>query len=244
MTDHDKASGQSGHQEPKRKTVACALCGTHVDVEQITTVHGRFFCSDCAAGAAALEEFKPFREKYDMRSIRWAVVGCFVLLVVVVFGITFTMIYSYFRLGRLGDCKARMDVLHKAILEYASVYNAYPPENNNLMPLYGKRFTTNFKLFVCPGTTNTVTTVHHLKDDGDSPTGPGMSYFYQGGHRFFLAEGDEARPLFWDQSPANHKGRGVNVIYKDGHHEYWKASEPKLVDPAQAGASPGEHAPS
>jgi len=226
---------QAEAPEPERQRVKCAKCGALTDVEEVTTARGQFYCPKCVDGTIAIESVLPFREKYDNRAIRWTMLGCFLLPLVVVFGSMFILVYTFMRLDTQLDCKARMEMLYKVMVLYAGAQNAYPPENNDFRPLYDKRYTTNFHLFVCPGTKNTVTTVDHLKDDSTSREGAGMSYFYQGGHGFVLEEGEEGLPLFWDQDPANHRDKGVNVLFRDGHHE-WLEEPPKLQAPESVGA--------
>jgi prepilin-type processing-associated H-X9-DG protein len=214
--------------QPERKKVKCDTCGAFVDVEEITTARGKFYCPDCLSGTVAIESLLPFRERFDFRAIKWTVLGCGVALIVVVFVSIFMLIYTYMRLDKQLECRdLKLRPLYQVMAAYAREYNAYPPDDNDLRPLYG-RHTTNLHFFVCPGTTNTVTGVEHLKDDSASPDGEGMSYFYRGGYRFIRDKEDEPQPLVWDQSPANHKGRGVNVVFNDGHHEYWTDRVPEL----------------
>lgn len=222
-------------EEPERKGLKCELCGKLTDVENITTIHGKFYCADCTEAGKALEELQPFRERYDRPSIRRTVLGCGIALVVFIIGSIVLLIYTFMRIDTLTDCKATMEKrVYPLLVDYAKD-GAYPPNNNDLRVLFDRDIRLNLHLFECPGTTNTVTTREHLKDDSASPTGPGMSYFYQGGYGYVLEPDETELPLFWDQSPANHKGRGVNIIFKDGHHEYWKTKVPQLRPP---GGSP------
>jgi hypothetical protein len=241
MTDAGETKPAEPTEPPERQKVKCDTCGALVDVEEITTARGKFYCPNCLSGAVALESVLPFRERYDFRAIRWTVLGCGVALIVVVFVSIFMLIYSYMRLNKPLECRdLKLVPLYKVLAAYAREFNAYPPDNNDLRPLYGPH-TTNLHFFVCPGTRNIVTRVEDLKDDSASPEGEGMSYFYQGGYRFIRDKAEEPQPLVWDQSPANHKGRGVNVIFNDGHHEYWTDRVPQLGPPGEAAASPTHH---
>jgi hypothetical protein len=217
--------------EPERRQVKCDTCGALVDVEEITTARGKFYCPNCVSGAVALESLMPFRERFDFRAIKWTVLGCGVALIAAVFVSIFMLVYTYMRLDKQFECRdLKLRPLYQVMASYAREYNAYPPADNDLRPLYGKH-TTNLHLFVCPGTQNIVTRVEDLKDDSASPEGEGMSYFYQGGFGFIRDKDEQPQPLVWDQSPANHKGRGVNVIFNDGHHEYWTERVPELRPP-------------
>jgi len=237
----EPAEQPEGPGGPERKKVKCDTCGTLVDVEEITTVRGKFYCADCLSGTMALESVLPFKEKYDFRAIKWTVLGCGLLLVAAVFVSIFMLVYTFMRLDTQIECRnLKLMPLYTAMQAYASEYNAYPPDNNDLRPLYGKHG-TRLTYFVCPGTDNIVSRAEHLKDDNVAPEGEGMSYFYQGGHRFIRDKGDEPLPILWDQSPANHKGRGVNVIFNDGHHDYWTERVPELVPPGEAGEPPPGH---
>ena len=228
--------------EPERKGVKCELCGTLADVEDVTTVRGRFYCRDCAEAGRALDELEPFREHFDNRTLRFSVLGCAIALILFVVGSTVLLIYSFMRIDTARECKINMEYIHGALVEYAGGPGLFPPANNDLRPLFGPEL--RLHRFECPGTHNTVTIREHLKDDGASPDGPGMSYFYQGGYPYPRETGDAALPMLWDQSLANHKGLGVNVIFKDGHHEYWKHRIPELHRPgavpsAGAASAPG-----
>ena len=234
MTDGAPPHTDETEEQPERRKVTCESCGRNVDVEEITTLRGKFYCADCIDGAIAAHTILPFRESYDVRSVRWVIVGCAILFFVFIAAATLVMIFTYMRFDTELACQSRLQHhLYKALLLYAQANNVYPPENNDLRPLYGKEYTTNFHLFVCPGTGNVVTTIHHLKDDSPSPEGGGMSYFYRGGYSFWSDEGDEERPVVWDQGVANHKGRGVNVVYKDGHLA-WNETPPPLNPPDEA----------
>ena len=236
MTENDQPKPPDTEGQAERKKVKCETCGRLVEVEEITTARGKFYCPDCVDGAIAMESILPFREKYDNRAIRWTVLGCGILLLAVVLGSTLLLILTYMRLDTEIECKARMGRLYQKMVAYAgdADYNAYPPENNDLRPLYTSEYTTTFSLFICPGTKNVVTAVRHLNDESAAPEGEGMSFFYQGGYSFVNEEGDRKRPLFWDQSPANHKGRGVNILFKDGHHD-WTERPPELRPPEEVG---------
>lgn len=74
----DEAEQQPARQEPQaaRQNVTCETCGRSVDVEEITTLRGKFYCPDCVDGAVAAHAILPFRESYDVRSVRWVVLGC------------------------------------------------------------------------------------------------------------------------------------------------------------------------
>ncbi len=236
MTDSDQPHSDETEPQAERQNVTCETCGRSVDVEEITRLRGKFYCPDCIDGAIAACMAPTFRQSYDVRSVRCLVVGCAILFFVFIAGATLVMILTYTRFDTELACRSRLEGhLYKAIVLYARANNTYPPENNDLRPIYAEEYTTNFHLFVCPGTTNVVTTIQHLKDDSASPKGPGMSYFYQGGYSFWGEEGDEERPLVWDQGVDNHKGRGVNVVYKDGHLG-WAETPPSLRPPDEASA--------
>jgi hypothetical protein len=237
MTDADRPEPPQDEEQaapqPGPEKVKCSTCGRLVDVEAITTARGKFYCPECVVDAVSAEGLLPFREKYDNRAIRWTVLGCGLALLLVVFGSVFLLVYTYMRLSPELECKnLHLQRISKALVTYAGEYNAYPLHNNDLRLLYGSEYKTTFINFVCPGTRNVVTAIPHLKDAGTSTTGPGMSYFYQGGYGFIGEDGDEKRPLLWDQGVANHGGDGVNIIYKDGHHA-WDARVPKLHPPGQ-----------
>jgi hypothetical protein len=223
--------------EPEK--VKCSACGRLVDVEDITTARGKFYCSNCVVDAVSIETFMPFREKYDNRAIRWTVLGCGLLILLVVFGSVFLLVYTYMRLSPEIECKnLHVARISRALMSYASTCNAYPPDNNDLRVLYTEGYKVTFVNFVCPGTKNVVTALRHLKDSSASPVGDGMSYFYQGGYGFFEEKGDDKRPLLWDQSAANHRGTGVNIVYKDGH-QAWDARVPELHPPGQEAPEKG-----
>jgi hypothetical protein len=216
---------------PEPEKVKCSTCGRLFDVEEITTARGKFYCPECVMEAVSAEGLMPFREKYDNRAIRWTVLGCGLALLLVVFGSVFLLVYTYMQLSPELECRnLHLARIFSALRNYAGTYNAYPPDNNDLRVLYGSEYKTTFINFVCPGTRNVVTAVSHLKDSSASPKGAGMSYFYQGGYGFILDEGDEMRPLLWDQSVANHGGDGVNIIYRDGHHA-WHPPGPESPEP-------------
>ncbi len=246
MTEADETASPENQAspEPGPRTVACEKCGRSVAVEDVTTARGKFYCPECVDGTIAMESVLPFREKFDNRAIKWTVLGCGVLLVAAVFVTIFVLVYTYMRFDTQLDCRTRMKTLYSRMATYAREYNGYPPRNNDLRPLMdegtmakvARTDRANFALFVCPGTTNIVTRIAHLQDNGTAPDGEGMSYFYQGGHGFVIEPGDEALPLLWDQGPANHKGRGVNVIFKDGHHRCESDGAPELRPPGQGGA--------
>lgn len=245
MTEADETTSQEPEAppEPEARTVACETCGKPVAVEDVTTARGKFYCPECVDGTIAMESVLPFREKFDNRAIRWTVLGCGLLLIAAVFVSIFVLVYTYMRFDTQLDCKTRMKTLYGKLAVYAREYNSYPPRNNDLRPLLDERYTVkvprknraNFALFVCPGTENIVTRLEHLQDNGTAPDGEGMSYFYQGGHGFVIETGDEALPLLWDQTPANHKGRGVNIIFKDGHHRCGTDEVPELRPPGEWG---------
>lgn len=223
-------------EQPERKGVKCELCGALADVEEVITVRGRFYCAGCAEAGRALDELEPFREKYDNRAIRFSVLGCAVALMLFVVGSTVLLIYTFMRIDTARECKLNMEYIYRVSAAYASGSGSFPPANNDLRPLFNPEL--RLRHFECPGTANSVMTREDLKDDSTSSDGPGMSYFYQGGYPFPREEQSDARlPLLWDQSLANHKDRGVNVIFKDGHHEYWTDRLPLLQAPSVAPAA-------
>ena len=210
------------------KELPCTECGKVFDVEELTKIRGEFYCKDCKDIATKFAQSLPFVDKYNIRALKATILGCGVLIVVACIIPFIILIYSYFSIQTELRCRDRMMMLYKVLTIYAREHGMFfPPDNNDLRPLFGEKYTMKFGLFKCPGTENIVTEKSHLKDDSGSPTGTGMSYFFQGG--CMKSYDKKTRiPLLWDQSPKNHKGKGINVLYTNGSARFITEDFPEL----------------
>jgi hypothetical protein len=153
----------------------------------------------------------------ELARMKHTLVGCSVVLLALVVIPMLLLIYPMFRLGDIGKCRANLKKLYQeALLIYAEQNSEqFPPDNNDLKPLFDKGLVKTAELFRCPGVKNSF-------DEAGGPGGfqgsgfpPGSSYLYQGGLSL-PGKGERAQPLVWDRSPRNHRGKGINVLRSDG----------------------------
>ncbi len=154
-----------------------------------------------------------------MARMKRSLIGCTVVLIALVLIPMFLLIYPYFKLGDVGRCRANLKKIHEALVVYAKENDGwFPPNNNDLRPLLTSHYIQDWKLFICPGAKKSKSTTMEKMSASTGFGGtfpPGMSYLYQGG--LSVPEKDEtAKPLMWDRSSRNHRGKGINILRADG----------------------------
>lgn len=210
----------------------CLDCRKFFCRECVIEINGKYHCRQCQEILANISETIGFAEKYDLRKLRFALGGCLVLVFAGIAGIIVLLVMPFARLGpAVMRCNGNLRQVYKAMNVYAGDHaGLFPPEDNDLTPIYGPKYSRGISLFnalKCPGTKNIVNSPAHLHDDSRSTTGPGMSYFFRGGLRLVEKEKDRG-PLIWDQSPKNHKRKGVNVLHTDGSVDLYDENYPEL----------------
>ncbi len=209
----------------------CVDCGKFFCRDCIIKVDDKYHCRKCQLIMANISETIGFKEKYNLRKFRLAFGGCLVLIFVGIVAMILALIVPYLRLGTARRCNSQLKQVHKALYAYANDNDGlFPPDNNDLTPLYATKYSRGIDLFEalkCPGTKNVVTIPVHLKDDSPATVGTGMSYFYRGG---LSISSDESKlvPFLWDQSPENHRGKGINVLYTNGRVKFRRDNYPEL----------------
>jgi len=211
----------------------CVDCGKFYCLDCVSKIQDKYHCHKCQTILANITDTIGFTEKYNLRKFRIAVSGCLVLFIIGIITMAVLIIIPYLRLGTAIPCNRQLKQVYKTMFAYANDHDGlFPPENNNLIPLYATKYSKGIDLLKklkCPGTENIVSIPAHLKDDSDARIGTGMSYFYQGGLNRSDDE-NELIPLLWDQSPENHKGRGINILYTNGSINFYKEDYPEVKD--------------
>ena len=149
--------------------------------------------------------------------MKHALIGCSVVLLALVLIPMVLLVYPMFTLGDIGSCRANLKELYQeALLVYAKENNEqFPPDNNNLKPLFDRGLVKTADLFQCPGAMGLVQEGGGPGKASSSGFPPNSSYLYQGGLRL-PGKGERAQPLGWDRSPQHHRGKGINVLRTDG----------------------------
>lgn len=151
-----------------------------------------------------------------MARMKRTLIGCAVVLLALVIIPMFLLIYPMFKLGDIGRCRANLKTIYEeGLLVYAEQNDGwFPPDNNDLKPLFEKNLVKNAELFRCPGAKGMFGGTGGATGSAQAFP-PGSSYLYQGG--LSLPERKEpARPLLWDRSRRNHRDKGINVLRTDG----------------------------
>ena len=216
------------HPENEAET-KCQLCGKEFCLDCITLLKRRSLCHKCLDIEVAFEENRLQSSRSPAKKVGW---GCALALLLFFVFAALALVLPYFKGKKVDTCRNNLKAIHQLLIEYAEDFGGkLPPVNNDLTPLVtwgGTRI--DLKKFGCPSTTNELSHSSNLKDDSASADGPGMSYFYQGGLSVSSSRGRKLPrvPVVWDQSPANHRGKSIYVLYLNGEIEQLNKNFPKL----------------
>ncbi len=155
-------------------------------------------------------------------------VGCGVgglLLIGIVAAVFMSALGSVRGRAMRANCQSNLRMIGLAVNGYSEDYDGdFPPSLAHLYPNYG----IDAKVFSCPSSPS------HYQDLPSGAVGSGSSgYVYLPG-RFCELPGDFF--VAYDK-PGNHRGEGVNVVYVDGHVQWWKlgtASDKEAFEKALA----------
>jgi len=203
----------------RRAANECAGCGEGFCEECLSKYQGKDYCGPCLKAEAAVAAARLAGGSGELARMKRWLIGCSVILMALVLTPMFLLIYPCFSLGDIGRCRGNLEKIYEALEAYAEQNDGrFPANNNDLGPLFGKYLKdSDVKLFHCPGAKGGLAKAKEMRGStasrGTFP--PRMSYIYQGG--LSLPEKQEPpKPLMWDRSPGNHRGKGINVLYTDG----------------------------
>jgi hypothetical protein len=194
----------------------CSECGEAFCQECLSQFKEKDFCAACLQAEAAFASAQMAGGAEELARMKRTLIGCSVVLLILVIVPMLLLIYPMFKLGDIGRCRANLKTIYKeALLVYAEENGGwFPPDNNDLKPLFDQGLVKNAVVFRCPGTDVGL----HATSDGSGSSQafpPGSSYLYQGGLR--LPDNKESpKPVLWDRSRRNHRGKGINVLRTDG----------------------------
>lgn len=231
MKDADSNSTESPPKSMKCKNhpdrdaaKECASCGEAFCEDCLSEYRGKVYCAPCLKAEVAVATARLGGGERELARMKKTLIGCSVVLLALVVTPMILLIYPCFKLGDVGRCRANLTKIYKALDAYARRNDGwFPADNNDLRPLFvdGYLKETDAELFRCPGVKGALTRTGSIRDSSawDETFPPGMSYLYQGG--LALPEkGKEGRPLLWDRSSRNHRGKGINVLYTDGQVKF------------------------
>jgi len=231
---------------PEREaTGTCAGCGETFCRECLSRFHEKEYCPACLKGEAALASAHLAGGAGEVARMKRTLIGCSVVLLALVTIPMFLLIYPMFKLGDIGRCRANLKGIFEALAVYAEENEGwFPPDNNDLKPLFEQNLVESTELFYCPGAKQTLGGMEGGRRLTASPQAfpPGSSYLYQGGLRL-RESGKQARPVLWDRSPRNHRGKGINVLREDGAVRFQTKGLSRIrlrtivTDPAEGGVS-------
>jgi hypothetical protein len=196
----------------------CASCGEGFCGDCLSEYQGKDYCAPCLKAEVTITTARLAGGGQELARMKRSLMGCSVVLIGLVLIPLFLLIYPCFKLGDIGRCRANLEKIHGALLVYAKENDGWlPPNNNDLRPLLTGDHLRDWKLFICPGAKRKSSSTERMS--GSTGFGvtfpPGMSYLYQGG--LALPEEEKAaKPLMWDRSSQNHRGKGINVLRTDG----------------------------
>ncbi len=201
-------------------TGKCSQCGEDFCPECLSQFKDEDYCPACLKAEAALASARMPGGTEELARMKRALIGCSVLLLALVIVPMVLLIYPMFKLGDIGRCRVNLKTVYEdALLRYAEENEGwFPPSNDDLKPLFEKGLVRSVDLFRCPGAKDTLRATP--SNSSSAPVfPPESSYTYQGGLR--LPERQESpKPLLWDRSPTNHRGKGINVLRTDGSVEF------------------------
>jgi len=197
----------------------CASCGEGFCRDCLSEYQGKDYCAPCLKAEVTITTARLAGGGQELARMKRSLIGCTVVLIALVLIPMFLLIYPYFKLGDVGRCRANLKKIHEALVVYAKENDGwFPPNNNDLRPLLTSHYIQDWKLFICPGAKKSKSTTMEKMSASTGFGGtfpPGMSYLYQGG--LSVPEKDEtAKPLMWDRSSRNHRGKGINILRADG----------------------------
>ena len=197
----------------------CIDCGKFFCRDCIIKIDGKFHCHKCNNLLANLSETIGFEQKYNFRKVRLMLGGCFFLILAGLAAMILLLVIPYIHLRPVIQCSRQLKQVYSVLYAYSQDNGGnFPFYDNDLTSLYSPQYSRGIDLLKnlkCPGTENLVDTYAHLKDDSTATIGPGMSYLYKGGLKISLNEKSFTR-LFWDQSPQNHRNKGINILHTNG----------------------------
>jgi hypothetical protein len=205
------------HPESSAKGT-CASCGDCFCEECLSLFNEEEFCPACLKAEVVLATSRMGGSARELVRMKRTLTGCAVILLALAVIPMVILIYPVFRLGDVGRCRDNLKRIHAALVRYSEENEGrFPPENNDLGPLFEGEFLKDVKVFRCPGTKRFLgkggSSLSLSYSSREFPSG--SSYLYQGG--LLLPEADEASTaLLWDRSPRNHRGKGINVLGTDG----------------------------
>lgn len=211
---------------PDREAVGkCASCEEEFCQECLSQYQGKDYCAPCLKAEVTIATARFGGGGDELARMKKSLIGCSVVLLLVVLTPMFLLIYPYFKLGDVGRCRANLKKIYKALVVYAKENDGwFPPDNNDLKVLFTEDHLDHLKdmkLFFCPGAKGMSPTIGPMGDSTrpGQKFPPGMSYNYQGG----LPEQKKSpKPLMWDRSSGNHRGKGINVLHTDGAVKFKK----------------------
>jgi len=202
----------------------CTGCGEDFCEDCLSQLSGKDYCAACMKAEVVLASARMGGGERELARMKKTLVGCSVVLIAVLAIPMFLLIYPIFRLGDVGRCRSNLKAVYSALVMYAEQNEgAFPVNNNDLLPLFTRKFLKDMEVFRCPGGKSAFgETIGTMDPSGSGRTyPPGSSYIYQGGLR--LPESKEPpSPLMWDRSPRNHRRKGVNVLRTDGAVKFEK----------------------
>jgi prepilin-type processing-associated H-X9-DG protein len=131
--------------------------------------------------------------------------------------------------ANLVKCASNMRQIGQAMLLYANQNNGmYPPDLTTLGKTDG---TLSTNIFVCPSGIDTP-----AQDWAHLATGGHLSYIYSGNGMTTAAL---PNTILLYENPAEHAGRGMNVLFGDGHVEFLNAMQgQKILQQLNVGQNP------
>lgn len=202
-------------------TGRCSECGENFCEDCLSKFNQTDYCAACLKAEAAIVAARMVGGGKELSRMKRALVGCSVVLLGLVLIPMVLLVYPMFRLGDIGGCRANLKKLYQeALLVYAEENNGqFPPDNNNLKPLFDRGLVTNAEWFRCPGAIGLVQEGGGPRETSSSGFPPNSSYLYQGGLPL-PGKGEPSQPLAWDRSPQHHRGKGINVLRTDGSIQF------------------------
>ncbi len=203
----------------KPATGQCAGCGEEFCEDCLSQFSGKEYCAACLKAEAALASARLAGGGDELARMKKAMIGCAVVLMALVMIPMVLLIYPMFKLGDIGRCRDNLKRIHRALVTYAEQNDGqFPPDNNGLKPLFTGGCLADAGVFRCPGAKGVFGEMGDLASPAASARSfpPGSSYLYQGGLTL-PRRGEAYKPLLWDRSTRNHRGKGINVLRTDGN---------------------------
>lgn len=195
----------------------CSECGDSFCEDCLSKFNEKNYCASCLKAEAAVVAARMAGGGRELSRMKRSLVGCSVVLLALMLIPMVLLVYPMFKLGDIGGCRANLTKLYQeALLVYAERNDGqFPPDNNNLKPLFDRGLVKTAELFRCPGAIGLLQGEGGPRGPSSSGFPPNSSYLYQGGLRL-PEKGEPAQPLVWDRSPQHHRGKGINVLRTDG----------------------------